>query len=154
MSTTFDVAIPKPNRAIYTDRDYRVPKTNYTLDSVDFILAEKDFLFQLYGKGTVLAALAVYFGALDNTHRDENSSNKDELRTGLVATMESIRTRGREQTENTIFGGENIANVIRRKYDGREPAMRDRGDNGLQQALLTHFIGFYIKGGNVQEAKH
>ena len=66
MGTTIEshVRLPQPNRLVYTERGYRVPKTNYTLRSIGFINEERDLLFQLYGKDTILTALGVYFGAL------------------------------------------------------------------------------------------
>ena len=70
------------------------------------------------------------------------------MRTGLVATMESIRTRGKKPTEDAIFGNENIVDIINRKYVSREPVTSAEEGDGFKQALLTHFIGFYIKGGN------
>ena len=150
MSTAIEshVRLPQTNRLVYTQRGYRVPKTNYTLNSIGFINEERDLLFQLYGKNTILTALAVYFGALRNTHRDENSYDNGELRTGLVATMESIRTRGRKLTEDAIFGNENIVDIIKGKYADRGPVISTKEGDGFKQALLAHFIGFYIKGGN------
>jgi hypothetical protein len=138
--------LPHPSEKVYFG-DHRVPETNKTLEVVGFDKDERDFLFRAYGKGAVLQALALYFGAKENSHRDSKGrENPNHIKSGLVATMESLRTRGQEQTENSIFGEEDIVDVIKGKYSGgRRPIIRVKSsDDEFRLAVIKQLVQHYI----------
>lgn len=145
--------LPKPSKEALI-KGYRIPDTNLTLSNVGFTDdAQRDNLFKAFGKDTILYAIALYFGAAENYHRNtslESSSGRKEvladIRSGLVATMESIRTRGRKLTEYTILNGDNIVDEVRSKYSkGRRPALRLRTEEDINRLdLLKSLIQTYV----------
>lgn len=139
------VGLPPPNDAVYLG-SHRVPKTNGTLARVGFDGVERDILFLAYGKDVVLTALALYFGPKENAHRDMvKVEYPEQIKSGLVATMESIRTRGRSETEHTIFSGEDIVTHMAQKYAEREPVLRVRNDGDLLRLEAIQFlVGMYV----------
>ena len=138
--------LPPPTYKVVTEPGYRVPQTRTILDKVKFTGDEADFLFDLYGKQTVLQGIAAYVASPSNAHREANLNNPWEIQRGLVATIESIRTRGIGATQNDIIGGADIVDVMSARYQIREPTLRLRNEgDAYRLALLKHFVGVFLK---------
>ena len=134
-------------------RTHRVQHTNNTLARFEFDDFERDLLFAAYGKDGVLAGMALYFGSPINAQRDiAKEAGNDAIKSGLVSTMESIRTRGIRETENSILGGYNIHQEMQRKYyGGRAPTMRVRNeDDDFSLAALEEIVMVMIMGQKLQ----
>jgi len=140
------IGLPPPTYKSIVEPGFRVPETTRILDKVGFTIDEIDFLFDLYGKQTVLNGISAYVASPTNSHRDDNLTNPWENQRGLVATLESIRTRGLEATQNDVLGSANIVDVMSAKYKNREPALRARTEeDNFRLALLRHFVGIFLK---------
>lgn len=142
-----------PTKGVLELGTYRVPNTNDTLARFKFDELERDTLFVAYGKKTVLDAMALYFGSEVNAHRakaQEMSSVEETytaIKSGLVATMESIRTRKRPATETTMLSDEDILYVMQEKYEGRKVALRVRNsDQEFQKEVLEYLVNTFITG--------
>jgi hypothetical protein len=90
--------------------------------------------------------VAFYFGAIENVHRDKMPQPTPEhIQSGLVATMESLRThRQKDITENIIYGGGNIVELIREKYSNRRPTLGgESNDDTFRLEIILQFAERY-----------
>lgn len=139
----------RPDKKALFD-EFRIPETNKTLDEARFKKYDKELLFFVYGKKTVLKALSLYVGLEENTHLYDNQPTVDleKVRSGLVATMESIRTKNKKNTEIDILQGLDILELMKEKYRDRKPKMSlgDNEDNLKRLVALEYLVGTYIQG--------
>lgn len=143
-----NIKLPSTSQEVYFSTGYRIPHTNQTLEEAGVNKDIRYSLFHAYDKDEVLKGVSIYFGATENTHRDKMSPPTPEhIISGLVATVESLRTRGEEKTESTIFGGEDIVDKMQEKYSDRQPALRIRSDqDAVRLKMVQKLVNKYISG--------
>lgn len=133
-------------------------KTNYILDVARFGSHEKNLLFLAYGKEIVKKAIELYFGTPRNVHKEKALASGDlrNFQGGLVATMESMRTRrGYRRTEDDILNGIDVHEKMVSKYGFlKEPKMSLRKDLDLERyEALTYLVNVYILGKETNSPK-
>jgi hypothetical protein len=150
----YRLRLPKPTPSAMFGQ-HRVRNTNKVLTEFGFDSDQRDELFRAYGRDSIIEALALYTGAEVNVnYSDVRAALADgtsptevqsALQSGLVATLESLRTIGTDRTENVIYGGGNIVDVMAEKYRTRSPAMRARTDEQkFQIALIQYLVETHI----------
>ena len=144
MTENLRVKLHSPNNVAYFNQR-RVRETNKTLNNLGFDEVDKEFLFTGYGKDGVLKALSLYIYSEANTQlRDQPNMDPEEIKSGLIATMEAIRTEKLKNTETLIFQGHDILEYMQRKYEHRKPAIRVRNNDSEKREVIEYLVEKYI----------
>ena len=139
------ISIPGPRKAIAYNPGYRYTHTNKQLGNAGIDALDRDFVFDAFGKKTVLQAIALYFGS-SSTSGLENRNFVDSavVRSGLISTMMLIKKRGYDNTKHLIANSEDVSAIVQSSY--KRYTSFDSSPNRFQQEEMKYLVDTFVMG--------